>query len=218
MVGAMASNMKQELVQATYDIIKLEGVEGVKIRRVAQAVGCTSTVIYKHFEDVDHLIAFASVKFMENYIRDFQAIWSGDYDNMLDMNLRLWECFATYAFNDIDIFEPLFWGKYKERLGDMLFEHYQLDNTEMKGFDGLMVSVLFNEDLREREYMIERRAAATGYLNPDDIDLLSDMANCLFHGMLLEYKDKYKEPGMAEEGVSRFVTAFTAIMNKFRLK
>lgn len=210
--------MKKELVQATYDIIKLEGVEGVKIRRVAQAVGCTSTVIYKHFDDVDHLIAFASLKFLDSYIRDFRRIWNVSTNDILSMNLELWECFAEYAFHDIEIFEPLFWGKYKDVLGDMLFEHYEMDKKEMEGFDGLMVTVLFNEDLRDREYIVERRAAALGFLSIKDIDLLSDLVNCLFHGMLLEYKDIYKEPGMAEEGKEKFMTILTSIMNKYRLK
>lgn len=210
--------MKKELVQATYDIIKLEGVEGVKIRRVAQAVGCTSTVIYKHFDDVDHLIAFASLKFLDSYIRDFRRIWNVSTNDILSMNLELWECFAEYAFHDIEIFEPLFWGKYKDVLGDMLFEHYELDKKEMEGFDGLMVTVLFNEDLRDREYIVERRAAALGFLSLKDIDLLSDLVNCLFHGMLLEYKDIYKEPGMAEEGKEKFMTILTSIVNKYRLK
>ena len=214
----MASSMKKDLVQATYDIIKLEGVEGVKIRRVAQAVGCTSTVIYKHFDDVDHLIAFASLKFLDSYIRDFKRIWNVSSKDILSMNLELWECFADYAFQDIEIFEPLFWGKYKSVLGDMLYEHYELDKKEMEGFDGLMVTVLFNEDLREREYIVERRAAASGYLELKDIDELSDLVNCLFHGMLLEYKDIYKQSDMAKEGKDKFISILTSIVDKYRIK
>lgn len=213
----MAGSMKKNLVQVTYGLLKSEGIENIKIRRIAAEAGCTSTVIYKHFEDLDHLLSFASIWILKDYFKDFQQISSDPTQNVLDTNLRLWERFAYYAFNDIQIFELLFWGKYKERLGDMIYEYYQLFREDMKDFDGLAASVLFNDDLREREYIMLRRAAATGCLALDDIAMLSDLASCLFHGMLLEYKDKYKEPGRAQEGAQRFMDILTSVMDRYRL-
>lgn len=214
----MAGSMKKELVQVTYSILKSEGMENLKIRRIALEAGCTSTVIYKHFEDLDHLIAFASIRFLKEYIQDFQLIRGDTSLNVLDMNLRLWECFAGYAFREPEIFELLFWGKYKEQLGNMIFEYFQLFQTEMGDFDGLSASVMFNNDMREREYIMQRRAAATGYLDFGDIAMLSDLTSFLFHGMLLEYKGHYKEAGMAQEGATRFMRILTAVMHKYRLK
>lgn len=212
----MASNMKKELVQNTYMILKQEGIENVKIRRIAAEIGCTSTVIYKHFADLDHLLSFASIRFLQDYIKEFNEI-VGTNRSILDMNLKLWERFASYAFEDIHIFEILFWGKYKESLGDMIFEYYQLFRDEMHGFDGLSASVLFNNDLKEREYIMLRRAASMRCLDFDDVEMLSELVHSLFHGMLLDYKEKYREPGMAQEGAQRFMKILTSVIGKYRI-
>ena len=44
----------------------------------------------------------------------------------LDMLISMWDSFAQNAFANVEVFELLFWGKYKERLGDVIFEYYQL--------------------------------------------------------------------------------------------
>lgn len=213
----MARNLKKELVQITYQILKTESADNIKIRRIAADAGCTSTVIYKHFQDLDHLMSFASIRFLKAYIQDFIVISAEDI-NALDMNLKMWECFAGYAFKDAYVFELLFWGKYKERLGDMIYEYYLLFKDEMEGFDGLSASIQFNNDMKDREYIMQRRAAATGYLNFDDIAVLSDLVSCMFHGMLLEYIGKGHDEEIMKQGVRRFMTALNALMDRYRLK
>lgn len=213
----MAGNLKKELIQKTYQILVAEGFDNIKIRRIAADIGCTSTVVYKHFDNLDHLISFASIRILQDYIQDFIAIRTEDI-NALDMNLKLWECFAGYAFRNAYVFELLFWGRYKEQLGDMIYEYYLLFKDEMTGFDGLSASVLFNNDLKDREYIMLRRSAATGYLSFDDIEMLSDLVSCMFHGMLLEYIGKCKDQEVTSQGVQRFIKMLSALMGKYRLK
>jgi len=210
--------MKKELVQSAFNILKSEGIESLKIRRIAEDVGCTSTVIYKHFEDLEHLIAFAAIRILKDYIRDFQEIMNNDAQlNMLDMYLKTWERFAHYAFEDIHIFELLFWGKYKKKLGELIFDYFHLfkDEVEMKNFDGWSASIMFNNDLRARDCIILRRVAATGYLPFCEVSTLSNLFVSLFRGMLLEYKDNYREPGMAQEGAETFLSTLNAVMSKY---
>lgn len=209
--------MKKKLIQTTYNILKSEGIENTKIRRIANEIGCTSAVIYKHFDDLDHLLTFASIKFLQDYYQDFVEI-ANENANILDMNIKLWECFCGYAFENVHVFELIFWGKYKEQLGDIFFEYFQLFKEEMNDFDGLTASIFFNNDLKEREYIMLRRAAATGILSYKDSLVLSDLISCLFHGMLLEYKEKYREPDMVQEATQRFISILISIIEKYRIK
>ena len=215
----MAGNMKKELIQVTLNILKSEGIESIKIRRIAKDAGCTSTVIYNYFENLDHLISFAAIRILKDYIRDFQEIMNNPDLNVLDRYLRLWECFARYAFEDIHIFELLFWGKYKSRLGEMMFDYFQLfkDEIEMKNFDGLSASIMFSNDLPTRSRFTLRKAAAEGVFSFDDVLMLSDLLVSLFHGMLLEYKDRYREPGVAQEGAEKFLGILHSIIGKYCL-
>ncbi len=210
----LSNNTKKELVQKTYQILLDEGIDSVKIRRIASEVGCTSPVIYKHFEDLDHLMVFASIRFLESYLRDFKVIMNSG-DDYQKMHLKLWRMFSENAFNQIPAFEMLFWGKHKERLGDIIFEYYQLFKDEMTDFDGLTASVLFSNDVYERETIMLRRAAAMGKIHYDDIEVLATVTTSLFYTTLSEYKEVYKDPEKASEGIEKFNNTLNAVMNKY---
>lgn len=100
-------NKKQQFLNVTYEILNEEGVAGVSIRRLAKEVGCTSTVIYRYFDNVEHLIIMASVRYLERYIADFKR-YTKEIRNPLELNLTLWERFVTYALEKVDVFEMLF--------------------------------------------------------------------------------------------------------------
>ncbi|KIR02908.1 Transcriptional regulator, TetR family protein [Lachnospiraceae bacterium TWA4] len=97
-------------VDATYRILKEEGPEGIKIRRLANELNCTSTVIYRYFENLDHLVALASIRFLEDYIVDFRNLVNNPQivTDPYGLNIKMWNCLAKYAFKEIPIYENLF--------------------------------------------------------------------------------------------------------------
>jgi AcrR family transcriptional regulator len=60
----MAKLSAEEYISVTYDIIAKEGIEAVSIRYLAQKLNCSSASLYRHFDCVEQLIAFASVRFL----------------------------------------------------------------------------------------------------------------------------------------------------------
>lgn len=213
----MSGSKKTELILKTYELLKTTSPDNIKIRTIASACDCTSTVIYRHFEGLDHLIRFAAVRFLENYVIDIQKIVNGNSDP-LEMLIRMWETFAQYAFENIEIFELFFWGRFKERLGDTIFEYYQFFPEEWKNLDGLFTSVFFNNDLKERNYIVLHRAAVAGYFDHKTDRMLSDISCDLFHGLMLDYKDCYREPDKAKEGAVYYMQMLMALIDKFRIK
>lgn len=210
------STKKNELILKTYELLKTTNPEDVKIRTIASACGCTTPVIYKHFEDLDHLILFASVKFLEDYIIELQDIINTNSDP-LEMLFSMWEVFSKYAFANAHVFEQLFWGKYKEGLGDTIFEYYQIFPNEWQNLDGLFTSVFFNNEIRERNYMIMHRAAVKGYFQYEDARMLSDLECSLFHGLLIEYQDCYRQQGKAEEGKRVFMKMLHSLVDRYQI-
>lgn len=213
----MSSNKKNELILQTYEMLKTTSPEDIKIRSIAAACNCTSTVIYKHFDDLDHLLRFSSVRFLENYIIDIQKDINEASDS-LEMLISMWRTFSHYAFENLEVFELLFWGRFKERLGDTIYEYYQLFPDEWKNMDGLFTSVFFNNDLKERNYMILHRATVNGYFAHANDRLLNDIMCDLFHGLLLEYKEKFRTPGEAEKGAARYMEMLMSLIDHYRLK
>lgn len=208
---------KNELILKTYELLKTTGPYDIKIRNITTACNCTSTVIYRHFDDLDHLIRFASVRFLEKYIVEIQRI-TNEKTDALEMLETLWEVFAKYAFENIEVFNELFWGKYKENLGDTIFEYYQMFPNEWKDLDGLFTSVFFNNDILERNHMMVHRAAMTGYFSLNDSRMLSDMECSLFHGLMLEYQSKYRSSGTTEEGVAYFMKMLRSLHDHYKIK
>ena len=81
---------KVKYIQITSQILEHEGMSGVTIRKVAEKAGCTSAVLYKHFENKEHLIMLASIKFLEPYISEFLVQTARTDISSIQMDLLLW--------------------------------------------------------------------------------------------------------------------------------
>lgn len=213
----MKPNKKKQFIDITYDLLKKEGISGISIRRVASEVGCTSTVIYNHFENLEHLITVSAVRYLEDYLKEFKKITAEMLDP-IEHNLRLWEAFAYYALHNVDIFEMLFFGKYSENLVELIYEYYELYSESYIGMDGLVVSVCFNGNLHDRDYIMYRRAASMGYLDSKHAEMLSDMEVYMFHGILMQYKGKILSEEEIQKILDQFIKTLRTIVDKFRLK
>lgn len=211
----MGKNMKLELVNKTYEILKNEGMGNIKIRRIASEVGCTSTVIYKHFDDLDHLLALASVRSLKDYIVDYLLIAS-ERVGTIDIHTCLWRSFAEYAFEDIEMFEMLFIGKFKSRLEELIVEYFELFRDEFADMEAMEAVILFNNDVFEREFILLRRDANNGYLDFNDVGILTKTVVYTFFGFLSEYKHKSNDTATREAGVEEFMTTLNAIMSRYR--
>ncbi|MDY2627899.1 MAG: TetR/AcrR family transcriptional regulator [Lachnospiraceae bacterium] len=210
-------NKKQQFINCAYEILQTEGIAHLSIRRLAKEMGCTSTVLYSYFDNVEHLITIASVRYLEGYIADFKRITNENRDP-LELNIKLWERFSTYALENVDIFEMLFFGKYKENLVDIIYEYYEIFSQEFEDMDGLIVSVMFNGDLRERDYIMYRRAASMGYIDLKMAATLAQMDEYMFHGMLMKFKNRKLMPEEIQEKSKEFTDIIRMVIEKVRLK
>lgn len=217
----MSVDKRKRFVERTYEIIETEGMDAVKIRRLANDLGCTSTMVYRYFEDLDHLITLACMNYLKLYINDFRMLTK---DPLMEkdpyaLNLKMWDCLAGYAFANISVYEKLLFGKYNDSLGDIIFEYYQMFMEEEKiDFDGYSVSILFNDDMVQRDYVLLRRAASMGIISGEDSMRISEMEVYIFHGIMLKYLDREREPGIAEKAKAEFMELIECISRRYRLK
>lgn len=180
-------NRKKKYIKITSHILEEEGLEGIKIRRIAEAAGCTSAVLYKHFQNLDHLIMLASVKFLEPYILKFREITKRNDLTSIQMDLILWKFFIKEAFSKKPYYEMMFFGDQQEMLEDCVYEYYHLFPDDVKDIDGFGASIIFSNNLREREYIRLRRAANAGLITLNDAAMLSRLATAVFKGIFVEY-------------------------------
>lgn len=191
-------NRKKEYIQITSRILEEEGLEGIKIRRIAEAAGCTSAVLYKHFQNLDHLIMLASVKLLEPYILKFREVIKRADITSIQMDLILWKFFIEEAFSKKPYYEMMFFGNQQEMLEDYVYEYYHLFPDDVRDIDGFGASIIFSNNLREREYIRLRRAANAGLITMNDAALLSRLATAVFKGIFMEYPYDPEDIGAVE--------------------
>jgi hypothetical protein len=174
-------------------------------------------VVYKHFTDLDDLVRFASVRFLEDYIRETMKIVNENMDPLKMLEI-MWEEFSKCAFANAEVYLQLFWGRYKSQLGDTIFEYYQIFPDQWQNMGGLFTSTFFNSDIKERNYMIVRRAAAVGYFAYEEAKEISDMQCYLMHGALMDSLNTYRQPDKATEDQKRFMKLLNSNIQHYRIK
>ena len=59
------SRRREEIVEATLDLVADRGVEGATMTRIATAVGVTEGALYRHFESKEEILKAASAAMRE---------------------------------------------------------------------------------------------------------------------------------------------------------
>ena len=178
---------KIRYIEITSEIQQQEGIECVTIRKVAERAGCTSAVLYKHFENKEHLIMLASVRFLEPYIIEFIKLSAREDLSSIQIDLLLWKCFIDEAFRNKPYYELMFFSDHRDMLEDCVYEYYQMFPEVQRRFDGFSASIIFSNNLQERELLRLRRAAHAGVLSLEDAALLSRLTVAVFNGIFTQY-------------------------------
>lgn len=197
-------NLKREYIEATYEILCEKGVDGFTIRSVSERVGCSSAALYKHFPDANHLLSLASVRYLRRYSED-TAFLSQMESNYLEMNLLLWESFAYYSFENLPIFENLFFGKNTAKIQEIILEYYAEFPEDLAHLSGYFSMVMQSSNLLERDFIVLKRAADAGMITLESADYLSKMDVYIFRGMITAYREYSNEPDMAKKATKEFM-------------
>lgn len=205
---------KRKYIEAAYELLARDGLEGVSIRKVADHLGCSSAALYRHFPDVNMLTAVASIRFLRDYVDDARVLSKVEL-NPLELNLQLWECLAYYSFRNADIFENLFFGAasgavYAEAVEEYCAQ-YPEDHAGLKGF---MVDMLSDATIAERDLVLLERAVECGMLAGDGARHLSALDSYLYRGVLAELRSG--QPGeqrvreVTREFMQMLIRSYTA--------
>lgn len=198
-------SIRRRYIDETYKLIQEHGVSGIRIREVARQVGLNSAMLYRHFDDLDHLIGVTCVRFLIPYYESLTGIIEGN-PNLVDANLQSWECFAWYAFNDVPIFLHVFFNGEDHALGERYIrEYFELFPEDYHHVPGIFEYLVPIADLGERTRLVLMRAAEQGVIAHDDVEQLAACDVFIMEGMLHAYRHNYREPEKAREATRRYI-------------
>ena len=211
----MGRSKKADLIKTASKLLEEASPQDLSIRAIASAAGCTTGAVYRHFDSVDHLILVASVKFLENYIADLNDLLLKD-DEPLLQHIEMWRSFGKQAFAHVDAFEMMFWNVSEDALNDAIFTYYQEFPESWRKLSGFQVMVFFSSSIQERNILTLNRCMSEYKLSSSVVEMVSDMEIWSFHGLLMEYRNCYREPGRAEEGLNRYMEMLDYLIGLIR--
>jgi AcrR family transcriptional regulator len=193
--------MWKYFVDATAQIIEEEGIENVTIRKIADIAGYTSSTIYNYFEELSHLIFFASMRFMNPYIKEFSYYMSKS-ENSIEKYLLSWECFCKHSFNNPQIYHAIFNSDLGAKPEELLSHYFEVYQNDLTGLSDEIKPLIFEYSLTKRSKVVLQKAVEEGYLDQDEIEEISNMTILIWRGMLTTFlnnrRDYTPEEAVAE--------------------
>lgn len=174
--------MMSYFINATYDIIKEKGVENVTIRDVADVAGYNSATLYNYFEDLEHLIFYASLRYLKDYTDELQRIVN--VDNSLERLIKIWECFCFHSFANPKIYNSIFFGKHSKSLNNDIEEYYSIFPEQLGEQREDVKSMLLGQNIYERNKTILETCVDEGFIREENLEDLNEMIVLIYHGML----------------------------------
>lgn len=191
---------KKTLIKTTYDIIWEHGMEDITIRGIATRLSCSSAALYRHFDNLDHLLTYACVPFLEPYIEEYKLI-SLTSDNALDISLKMWDLFAKTSFYNPQIYVQMFLGPYWKQLPEIIRDYYCIFDADIFNVGETLyyMEILADIFFQNRKYLQQ----CTSY-SEKEMDRLSDLTVYTYAGMLATLTKKEYPVWEVEEMLQKF--------------
>lgn len=182
--------MMSYFLEATSRIMEDEGIEDVTIRKVASMAGFNSATLYNYFENLNHLLFFASLKYLKDYANDLYSFVK-DSKNSIDTYLKVWECFSYHSYLKPEIYNLIFFNGFSHStINDSIKTYYSIFPEELAGESHKFLPMLLEDNIYQRDYKLLQAAVIEGFVNEADIYEINEMNVLIYQGMLSRILNK----------------------------
>lgn len=188
-----SANEKKEMmiafINATKKIIDEEGIENVTARKVANLTGYNVATSYKYFNNLNHIIFFASMKYYNKYIHDLPNYINESYSSLRNY-YEIWRCYCIHAFNDPKIFKSIFLDQGPHSIYNTMKQYYELFPNEFQDLPEVLSNMLNKDCFIDRDIEILKYCANDGYINMEDVEKISVNIVLFFEGLLVKVTNR----------------------------
>lgn len=170
-------------IEAAQKIIEDEGIEKVTIRKVADLAGYNSATLYNYFKDLNHLLLFASLKYLNEYNEDVKAHTKQGM-TAREKLVVMWESFCKLAFEHPSIYCLMFFDKHSVNLSNITEQYYGLFPEEKSTPIGELPEKEEYLSLSHRNRLALEKIYDEEKLDPQNIDLVNELMILAFNSML----------------------------------
>ncbi|WP_371413682.1 TetR family transcriptional regulator [Virgibacillus sp. Bac330] len=203
-------------VDATSDIIEEEGIEHVTIRKIADKASYNSATIYNYFQELSHLIFFASLGYLKKYIEALPA-YMDKGKNSLEKYILSWECFCHHSFLEPQVYNAIFLADLGDRPEEILENYYTIYQSIVFGdMTEDIKTLLHHHNLSKRSRYELNKSITDGYLNKDDANAINERTVLIWQGMLTTILNN-RSRLTADEAAHRTMQHIREIIENYRL-
>lgn len=191
-------------IEATAKIIEDEGFEKVTIRRVADIAGYNSATLYNYFEDLNHLIFFASMK----YLKDYTLSLAKEIDNnanSYEKSIKTWEIFCYYSFKKPKIFYNIFFEKHSNKLKQTISEYYSIFPEEFGEHSIDIAEMLKGDNIINRNKQLFIPLVKDGYIDSENLEIINEATVYFYQGLLY---NKCLNPDLDSDELTKKMLSF----------
>jgi AcrR family transcriptional regulator len=183
--------MVQYFVNATADLIDEEGIEKLTARKIADKAGYTVSTIYNYFDELSHLIFFASMRRVREYTEDLpRYIKKGT--NYFEKYIHTWECFCHHSFHNPHIYYSIFIGNLGLKPNELFQHYYSIYHEDLLDIPDEIKPLILEQDLTKRNKGLLEMAYKEGSIKENDIDDITDMSVLIWTAMLTRLLNQRK--------------------------
>lgn len=157
-------------IEATEDLMKKDDIDKISIRKIAKKAGYNSATLYYYFEDLEHLILFASIRYLREYTSALARNIKKDMTT-IEKYRTVYETFNHYAFRSPVIFHNMFFGKYSPMLLEVIKEYYDIFPDDLEGHDELLRGLLTQGNMYSRDKQIVDQLVNEGTIEDKKSDI-----------------------------------------------
>ena len=110
---------RRRYILAAAQLIKELGEENVSARKIAAVLGTAPSAIYRHFQTLDELMAYAAISYRYDTYAEMDRI-AVDASNAFEMYEKTEREFARFAFARPKLLDCLVFGAYSQNMSELM--------------------------------------------------------------------------------------------------
>lgn len=203
-------------VEATHKIIDEEGIDAVTVRKVSKLAGYNPATLYNYFENLDYLVGFASIKYLQDYHQSLKE----DVEPILDPEQRflaIWEKFLIYSFEKPKIYQALFFKTPRYSMCDFFDYYFRMFPEELDEHTVDIQRMMKGCQLTSRNmYVLLNVIEARGVqLSSLQIHQMNDLMITVYRGKLSECIDDGWDAEQRAHEVRKTTTYMKILLDLF---
>lgn len=205
---------RRKYILAAAQLIKEQGEENVSARKIAAVLGTAPSAIYRHFQTLEELMAYAAINYRYETYAEMDRI-AGDASTAFEMYEKTEREFARFAFARPRLLDCMVFGAYSMNMAELM-ENYRSIFPEAVDENRLYTAAVLNgEDFESGNLRLLRMCREDGSLHVDEEQLpaLNGVLVHMFKGFLKTVLDQPETD--VESLVSRYMDCFSFVLQPY---